>query len=340
MIKYNSEKLELINSLNQSPNCLVVCSVYNHEKYLDETLSSILSQITDYSFRVLIHDDCSTDGSHNIIKEYVEDYPDKVIPVIEKYNRYKKREFVEKELFQYYNNYKYIAYCDGDDYWIDENKLDKQIRYLEEHAECSGVYCNVMPVNEYGEYDESLRGHYFIRPDEDFSPKDIRSFGVKSQISTLVMRNYYQVFDEKESDFFSQFHINHDAWIMVYLERIGTVHQLSDVVTAHRVVMDNGDSYTAQNNAYDEYEKIVNYTRIRLQLWKMVNCLFGEKHYIWNFIIYYDRYLKKKYNKSIYVENDIWFDQIGYPPLFAYFIYYIYSFTVMIRRITIKLIGK
>jgi len=114
----------------------VQCLVYNHEKFLRQCLDGFVMQKTNFKFEVIVHDDASTDGSIDIIKEYAQRYPDIIIPFFEKENQYKKGGFelvfgiVAKHCMG-----KYVAICEGDDYWLDSNKLQKQYEIMEQHPE-------------------------------------------------------------------------------------------------------------------------------------------------------------------------------------------------------------
>ncbi|MCR4641300.1 MAG: glycosyltransferase [Lachnospiraceae bacterium] len=114
---------------------IVYCIVYNHEKHLRRCLDGFVMQKTDFSFSVVVHDDCSTDSSAEIISEYAEKYPQIIMPVLDKINRYSND---PEYFFHMYNSAesRYVALCEGDDYWCDENKLQRQYDYMEAHPEC------------------------------------------------------------------------------------------------------------------------------------------------------------------------------------------------------------
>ena len=126
-------------SENQENNPLVsICTlVYNQEKFLKQYLEGIFLQKTTFSFEILIHDDASTDNSENIIREYQALYPDIIKPIIQTENQYSKG--VDINLTYNFPRVKgkYIAICEGDDYWTDPLKLQKQVDFLEAHPEQS-----------------------------------------------------------------------------------------------------------------------------------------------------------------------------------------------------------
>ena len=113
----------------------VLCTVYNHEKYLKECIEGFIMQKTDFKYEVLIHDDASTDGSFDIIKEYSARYPDIIKPIFQKENQYSKVKSITLEILLPMANGKYIALCEGDDFWSDENKLQRQYEALESNPE-------------------------------------------------------------------------------------------------------------------------------------------------------------------------------------------------------------
>ncbi len=129
----------------------VLCTVYNHEKYIRQALQSIVDQKTNFPFEVLVHDDASTDGSASIIREFEEKYPDIIKPIYQKVNQYSQGKHGSMYMFPKVRG-KYIAICEGDDYWIDNNKLQMQYDFLENHPDYVLVAHRGDVVNERGDY--------------------------------------------------------------------------------------------------------------------------------------------------------------------------------------------
>lgn len=114
-----------------------ICSItYNHAPYIRQCLDGFLIQKTNFKYEIIIHDDASTDGTAEIIKEYVEKYPDLITPIFQTENQYSKgvRGMFPKFCFPRAQG-KYIALCEGDDYWTDPLKLQKQVDFLESHPD-------------------------------------------------------------------------------------------------------------------------------------------------------------------------------------------------------------
>lgn len=127
----------------------IECLVYNHKPYLRQCLDGFVMQKTNFKFVAVVHDDCSTDGSQEIIREYEEKYPDIIKPIYEKENQYSKKDgnfirVIHESLKAF--DAKYIALCEGDDYWIDSLKLQKQVDFLDSHADIGLCYTDYKKI--------------------------------------------------------------------------------------------------------------------------------------------------------------------------------------------------
>lgn len=111
------------------------CCTYNQEKYIRDALEGFVMQKTNFRFEAIVHDDVSTDGTADIIREYAEKYPDIIKPIYETENQHSKHDGSLTRIMDAACTGKYIAYCEGDDYWIDPLKLQKQVDFLEAHPE-------------------------------------------------------------------------------------------------------------------------------------------------------------------------------------------------------------
>ena len=113
-----------------------VCTLtYNHEAYLRDTLEGILMQKVDFPMEILVNDDASTDGTRAILREYAEKYPDLIRPFYQDVNLYSQGKDLCLEVLYPAARGKYIALCEGDDYWTDPDKLQMQVDFLEAHPE-------------------------------------------------------------------------------------------------------------------------------------------------------------------------------------------------------------
>lgn len=142
-------QIELIKEkCNQiKPLVVSLTLAYNHEKYIRDTLDGFVMQKTNFPFVAIVHDDASTDGTTAIIHEYAEKYPDIVLPIYETDNQYSKSNGVLGRIMRTAANVtgaKYVAMCEGDDYWIDPLKLQKQVEFLDSHPDYSMCFGNAV----------------------------------------------------------------------------------------------------------------------------------------------------------------------------------------------------
>lgn len=154
----------------------VLCTAYNHEPYLRQCLDGIVMQQTDFRFEAIIHEDASVDGTRAIIEEYAERYPDIIVPIYQTVNQGGKGNLYPRVLFPASRG-TYIAFCEGDDYWTDPLKLQKQVDKIEADPQC-GIVCSfwdnydqesgkrwttTFPVLEGMVYEQLLQGKIHIR---------------------------------------------------------------------------------------------------------------------------------------------------------------------------------
>lgn len=136
-----------------TPLVSIKCLVYNQAPYLRQCLDGFVMQKTTFQFEAIVHDDASNDDSAAIIREYADKYPDIIKPLFEAENQYTKVGFSGlDDIIDIHLKGKYIALCEGDDYWTDPYKLQKQVDYLENHPECGLVYTNSMIFSQHNNY--------------------------------------------------------------------------------------------------------------------------------------------------------------------------------------------
>ena len=134
----------------EKPLATVACLTFNHKKYIRQTIEGFLMQQTDFPIEIIIHDDNSTDGTTQIVQEYADQYPELIFPIFQRENQYSKG---KKPLINFVfpqAKGKYIALCEGDDYWNDPLKLQKQVEFLEANPDYVISYHNAMIVDEVG----------------------------------------------------------------------------------------------------------------------------------------------------------------------------------------------
>lgn len=176
-------------------NAIIVtirCLVYNHEPFLRQCLDGFVMQQTNFPFEAIVHDDASTDGSAAIIREYAEKYPDIIKPIYQTENQYSKRDGSIRRIMNAHIRGKYVAYCEGDDYWTDPLKLQKQVDFLEAHPEYSICYHKVAIVDSEG---RTTKGYYpDWLPDKrlDFELKDLEARNIIQTNSVMYRWRFKQ----------------------------------------------------------------------------------------------------------------------------------------------------
>lgn len=234
----------------------IVVLTYYHEKYIRQSLDSVLAQVTDYSYEIIVSDDASQDRTVEIIKEYAEKYPNIIKPI-----------FHEKNVGIPANGYntccmgtgKYLTFLSGDDYWIRNDRLQHQVQFLEEHPEFYGVTgCSetrydeetkpigVLPPRKYRDrevtYEEYLKG----------APFPLRGMMIRNGFLTNEGKDYYSHIKKASK------HID-DATFGVLLLNAGRFFigsEITDVYRIHR--SDEGQhSYNSLYRGIDHIEQAV-----------------------------------------------------------------------------------
>lgn len=155
----------------KNPLVSICVLTYNHEKYIRQALDSFLCQKTDFEYEIVIHDDASADATAEIIREYERKYPMLIRPMLQTENQYSKGIINVSGTYNFPRaRGKYFAFCDGDDFWNDEYKLQKQVDFLEQHPECGLCFHAVNDVNERGEF---MRVNHVYKQDRALTSGDI-----------------------------------------------------------------------------------------------------------------------------------------------------------------------
>lgn len=123
----------------------IFCITFNQEKYVEETLKGFLSQKTNFEWKVHVFDDASTDATPKILKKYAKEYPERILLTLREKNL-----GVVKNYFDAATSMKseYVCFCEGDDFWTDQNKLQKQVDFLDANLEFSGCCHRIRVKNE------------------------------------------------------------------------------------------------------------------------------------------------------------------------------------------------
>jgi glycosyltransferase involved in cell wall biosynthesis len=199
---------------------------YNHELYIRDCLDGILMQKTTFPVRVVVFDDCSTDATRDIVKEYQEKYPNLFVTVFAPHNTYGKPERREalKPYFEARAVSKYIALCEGDDYWTDPLKLQKQVDFLETNPDFSFCFHNAMLVYEGS--DHLNKPFKEIGTREYFGGEILKEWTIPTASVVFRMNAYKPVF---HPDFMFG-----DIILFLSLAENGKIMGMSDIMSVYR----------------------------------------------------------------------------------------------------------
>ena len=208
------------------------CLAYNHEEFIRDCLDGFVMQRTDFRFEAIVHDDASTDKTPEIIQEYAKKYPDIIKPIFETENQYSKHDGSLGRIMAAACKGKYIAMCEGDDYWTDPLKLQKQVVFLESHEDFSMCFHAAEVKNE-GEVADPYRNgtHFLDLEDREYTSTELVSKWMVPTASIVYRR-----------DLVEQYQITHPEWLVygdivlaLKCSHTGKIYGMSDVMSVYRI---------------------------------------------------------------------------------------------------------
>ena len=213
----------------------ILCTAYNHEKYIKKCLEGFIMQKTSFAYEVIVNDDASTDNTASIIRQYSEKYPDLIKPIFQESNQYSNGVKIASDILFPKAQGKYIAMCEGDDYWSDPNKLQYQYDALENNQDCHMCVCKTKVVKEDGsdsgktmpskKYNTGVWKRRDFLDRMVFDPVQTSSFFMRSS----VLRNYYD-----ENPAFRKICMVGDFTYRLYFGCKGDVFYIEDILTCYR----------------------------------------------------------------------------------------------------------
>jgi len=172
------------------PLLTIKCITYNHEPFIRDALNGFLMQKTDFPFRIVVHDDASTDGTREVVEQYAAAFPNVIRAVLQERNLY-SRGINRNSCIDPLIAGQYVAICEGDDYWIDGQKLQMQVDFLENHQAYAFCWTRFYLLHDDSlKISPDLNGRYF-RPNGKGVDFDFREFcytGWNIGMQTMVYR--------------------------------------------------------------------------------------------------------------------------------------------------------
>ena len=204
----------------------VLVTTYNHEKFIAQALESVLMQRTNFSYDVVVIEDCSTDSTRRIVIDHQRAYPDKIRLVLSENNRCDNVNFCGAFLE---SASQYIALLDGDDYWTSAHKLQKQVDFLDAHPECALCFHNVTVF-----YEDGSREPWNRNPanQKEFSTlEDLWSGNFIAGCSPMIRRDLFGEFPS----WYANTGISGDWPLYLLSAQHGNIGYIDEVMGAYRI---------------------------------------------------------------------------------------------------------
>ena len=223
----------------------VYCLAYNHENYITQTLEGFINQKTNFKFEVFVHDDASTDNTKKIIMDYAERYPDVIKPILQKENQYSKGIDIKNVYIIPHMKGKYIAVCEGDDFWCNTHKLQKQVDFLETHPDYSACVHNTQKM-----LDGKLIKDFFNSSfkNKTLSVKDVILSGAHEFHLSSVMYRRNLLFSDKAVELFKEKISVGDYPLSILLSISGKIYYFNDIMSVYRVSSTNSWTQRIKKN--------------------------------------------------------------------------------------------
>lgn len=241
---------------NNKIKVVIRCITYNHESYIQQCLDGIIMQKTRFKFVAIVHDDCSLDNTPDIIRDYVEKYPNIIIPIYESENQHKKgtlSKIINEAIKS--TEATYIATCEGDDYWTDPYKLQKQVEFMDKHPEY--VIC---AHNSYQLFANNTWG-IFVNPNLREHDIGIEELLKKWRIPTASLLYRKEVWEKVPA---TNKYPNGDYYLLLRLLSQGKFHYNPSVMSVYRMHDDSLSAEMDRNKfrMYDDIIRLLNDVRI------------------------------------------------------------------------------
>lgn len=294
---------------NEIPKVSICCITFNQVKYIKNTLEGFISQKTDFPVEILIHDDASSDGTKEVILEYVNKYPKLFKPILQNENQYSKIGFAFAFGELRRAKGKYIALCEGDDYWIDKYKLKKQVDLIERDSTISLCFHSTYYLNEIQKNKLILNKPKYIPQSNRFNPIDL--IKLDSQLITNCTMLFRSEFVNKLPNWVTNATVG-DLPLCLYLATEGDLMYIDEPMAVYRVKSEG--SWTEQ--------MFINKKRRKLHLKNLLK--------IWN---NFNVYTNKNYHKLITIRKLRIFRAIFVIELTSYkFFRIIYNFKKLVYK--------
>lgn len=268
------------------PLVSIVCDTYNQVNYIRQCLDGILMQETNFPIEILVHDDASTDGTVDIVKEYETKYPYLIKPIYQRENQYSKGVKVTLE-YQYSRaKGKYIAFCEGDDFWTDPLKLQKQVDFLEANQDyvlCTHHFSRYYQTRNRYEENRSTR----VAVNRTFTIEDYVLYNnwLTQPLTALYRRESLNI-----RDLIIHPHMK-DTILFYYILKHGKGYLMNECMGVYRIhqggVWSGGRTYEQAHSNISAIKSIYDIEHSAISVKYLYNCLYSQGYLGISFFIRY-----------------------------------------------------
>ena len=269
------------------PLVAIKCLVYNHEPYLRDCFEGFVMQQTNFPFVAIVHDDASTDNSAAIIREYEEKYPDIIKPIYEAENQYSKRDGSVGRIMNAAvdaTGAKYIAMCEGDDYWTDPLKLQKQVDFMEANPEYGLCYAKAY------RYNEELKKYIGVKGSARAEVYELSIQGTHHiSTPTILMRQSLFLNCLSDSSFLLNNGLFTDSSLWWWFAANSKLYFMDDVVAVYRELSESASHSKDINIVKDRIRKALKVKLFFLLKYPIQNKVYLES-VMEDYLLYVDNY--------------------------------------------------
>lgn len=284
----------------EKPFVVIQCLTYNHQPYIRQCLDGFIMQKTDFPFIAVIHDDASTDGTAEVVKEYEKKYPAIIKGIYQKENQYKTNPQAIDNSIRPLLTGKYIAVCEGDDYWTDPLKLQKQVDFLENHLEYSMCFHGAEVKIEHNKLTSSRKLYKHLQTREYSGFEILKQWSIPT--ASVMFRNSYGTLPQNKHFLFG------DIVLFLWLAENGKIFCMKDIMAVYRR---NGGSVSLKKIPYRKF--IDHYIAINecfnFKYNNIINKLIGN--------VYISGFLSGKMKRQSY---EVLYELMCHPKYIFYFI--------------------
>lgn len=222
----------------------IVMLVYNHGRFLAQALDSVLMQKVNFAYELIVGEDCSPDNSREILKSYEEKFGPALVPL------YRQKNLGSKKNMQDCMNHcrgKYIAFLEGDDFWTDAGKLQKQVDFLESHSDYTAVYSGYVKADIHGDIQENVRQWDVFH---EYTREDFEHFDIPGQTGTMMIsaRQMFMLWEKAKRLLIRYSWIPLDRLCILFYLSTGRIGVLPDCMSAYRYYLEqNGTNWSSQH---------------------------------------------------------------------------------------------